>query len=119
MVGRAVQLPRVLVEAARALARIRVDRRRVADDGQKPGDEGCGGDDERGEREAARSGVAPFPEPAHGDEAREGEPEEQRVRRMDGRERERRGRGGSEQGRRGAAHRLERERERGRDEDLP
>ena len=94
------------------------DRGGVADHGQEPREEQPGRDDERREREAAFARVPPLPEPAHREEPRERDPEEERVGRMDGRERER-GDGSrcEERGRR-PPHRLERERQRSGDEQL-
>ena len=57
MVGRAVELPGVVVEAARPFARVRAHRARVAHDGEEPDEEQPRRDDERREREGtARTG---------------------------------------------------------------
>ena len=113
-----VQLPRVLGERAPHLLVARRHRRRLAQDGDEPEHEQHRRDEERRERREARAEVLPRPEDADEEETAERDPEEDRVRRVDDGEREPgSGHGGYAGGRR-PPDRLERERERGRNEEL-
>ncbi len=58
----------------------------VANDGEQPGEERGRGEDERGERHRDPPGLLPRHERADDEEAREGQPEKDRVGRMDDRQ---------------------------------
>ena len=76
------------------------------------------GSDERAERERAATQVLPFPEGAHREEAEERDPEEDRVGRVDDGQREACRGGREHEAARRRANAFERERERGRHEQL-
>ena len=113
-----VELAGVLPERPLELVAAGGVRAGVAHHRQQPDQIGRRRNDERGERDADLLRLAPLDERAHDEEAAERQPEEDRVGRVDDREHEPRGGDGGEQS---AARPLdvgERQRERGRQQDL-
>ncbi len=113
-----VELPRILVERALHLLRVRGNGDRVRRDRDEPEHEQRGRHRERAEHGDSGTEVLPRPEPAHEEEARERDPEEDRVGRVDDREDETGRRRRRIQRARVRPDRRQRKRERGGKQDV-